>query len=130
MVPEVNMSKLKIASAVVALSSVLALPAWSADTNAPANLDAQVPATGQPSATPTDGTTGSNSGAGGSRATPQKHPPTAAMDTATPTDKSPTKAKAAKHPPTGQMDSAAPDQKSPATSSAAQTRAPTDPMPK
>ena len=48
-----------------------------------------------------------------------KHPPTAIMDRATPTDKSTSeKGASTKHPPTSAMDRAAPEQKSPESDSA------------
>jgi hypothetical protein len=120
MVPEVNMNKLRIASAIAALTSALALPAWGADTtdatnNNPANLDKQVPST----ATPQSGAATSDSATGGQQgskdqANGDKHPPTAVMDSVTPAGKTTTpKSAAEKHPPTSQMDRAAPDQKSP-----------------
>lgn len=45
-----------------------------------------------------------------------KHPPTAQMDKATPTQKTPSDKPAAKHPPTNAMDKATPDEKSPNSS--------------
>ena len=111
MVPEVNMNKLRIASAVAALTSALALPVWGANAtnDGTANLDQQVPstATQQPAPTTSDSATKA-----------RKQTPTAAMDSATPTEKSTTgKSAATKHPPTTEMDRAAPDQKSPGSTS-------------
>ena len=118
MVPEVNMNKLRIASAVAALTSALAIPAWGADaTNAAkdgaSNIDQPVQQ-GAPDAAkgaaPSDAKT--------TRANPPKHPPTSAMDSATPSEKTTTdKAASTKHPPTTRMDRAAPDEKSPGTAS-------------
>jgi len=114
MVPEVNMNKLRIASAVAALTSALAIPAWGADaTNAAkdgaSNIDQPVQQSGTGDGANGTGPTGSNA----NQAKARKHPPTSAMDSATPPDKT-TNAKAStKHPPTSQMDRAAPDQKSP-----------------
>ena len=108
------MNKLRIASAAVVLASALALPAWAANANdatnkdGASNLDQSVPAAG----TAAPGTVPSDSKAAQSKA--RKHPPTAAMDSATPTEKTTTdKAASTKHAPTSQMDRAAPDQKSP-----------------
>jgi hypothetical protein len=122
MVPEVNMNKLRIASAVAALTAALVLPAWGADatSNGTANLDQQVPSTStQPTAPATsDSATAGTQQGSNSKANPRKHPPTAAMDSATPTEKTPTgKSAATKHPPTTQMDRAAPDEKSPGSTS-------------
>jgi len=116
------MNKLRIASAVAALTAAFALPAWGADatSNGTANLDQQVPSTStQPTAPATsDGATVGTQPGSNSKANPRKHPPTAAMDSATPTDKTPTgKSAATKHPPTTQMDRAAPDEKSPGSTS-------------
>src|SRR5438046_3134429 len=94
MVPEVNMNKLRIASAVAALTAALALPAWGANTtdatsNSTANLDQPVPSTStQPTAPATgDNATGGTQQGSTSKANARKHPPTAAMDSATPTEK-------------------------------------------
>lgn len=45
-----------------------------------------------------------------------KHPATAQMDKATPTEKTPSDKPATKHPPTSAMDNATPDEKSPKSS--------------
>ena len=133
------MNKLRIASALAAFTSVLALPALGAGSNDPpnsaANLDAKVPANAtQPAAPAPDGATGTTNAAGAAHANPQKHPPTAAMDSATPTEKTPDSASAMKHAPTNQMDNAAPDQKSlpasPADAASSGSRIPTSQLPK
>jgi len=119
------MNKLRIASAVAALTAALALPAWGANTtdatsNSTANLDQPVPSTStQPTAPATgDNATGGTQQGSTSKANARKHPPTAAMDSATPTEKTTTdKSAGTKHPPTSQMDRAAPDEKSPGSTS-------------
>jgi len=111
------MNKLRIASTVIALASAVTFPAWAANTtdvskDGASNLDSSVTqsANGNAAAAPSD------SKATQSKA--RKHPPTAAMDSATPAEKTTTdKSAATKHPPTSQMDRAAPDQKSSPTSS-------------
>jgi len=115
------MKKLRIASAVAALTSALALPVWGAtanDTsNSAANLDQTVPSASTQQASPATGNagaTGAQQDSKAARARSREHPPTAAMDRATPTDKSDSAA-SVKHPPTSQMDAATPDQKSPAS---------------
>jgi hypothetical protein len=113
----VNMNKLRIASAVAALASALALPAWGADptNNGAANLDQSAT---QQSAPATSAATGDLKGSKAA-AKARKQTPTAAMDSATPTEKSTSGNSATtKHPPTTEMDRAAPDQKSPAASTA------------
>ena len=109
------MNKLRIASAVAALTSALAIPAWGADaTNAAAsNIDQPVQ-----QAAPDAAKGSAPSDAKATRANPPKHPPTSAMDSATPSEKTTTgKAASTKHPPTTRMDRAAPDEKSPGTAS-------------
>lgn len=116
------MNKLRIASTVFALASTLTFPAWAATTtdvskDGASNLDSSVtqPANAN-AATPSD------SKATQSKA--RKHPPTAAMDSATPAEKTTAdKSAATKHPPTAQMDRAAPDQKSSGASSDASSTA-------
>jgi len=55
-----------------------------------------------------------------------KHPPTARMDRATPSDKaSPSDADSSMHPPTGRMDRATPAEKSPGSDSAASPKSST-----
>ncbi|HKP67601.1 MAG TPA: hypothetical protein VJX31_13300 [Casimicrobiaceae bacterium] len=110
------MNKLRIASTVIALASAITFPAWAANTtdvskDGASNLDSAVTQPANANATaPAD------SKATQSKA--RKHPPTAAMDSATPAEKTTTdKSAATKHPPTSQMDRAAPDQKSSPTSS-------------
>ena len=110
------MNKLRIASTVFALASAVTFPAWAADTtdvskDGASNLDSPVTQPANANATAP-----SDSKAAQSKA--RKHPPTAAMDSATPTEKATTdKSAATKHPPTSQMDRAAPDQKSSPTGS-------------
>jgi hypothetical protein len=96
---------------------------WSATandaSNRAANLDQSAPsASGQqsPAATGDTTSTGASQDAKGAQARSREHPPTAAMDRATPTDKSDSSA-SVKHPPTSQMDGATPDQKAPASAS-------------
>ena len=115
------MNNLRIAAMVAAMTSALALPAVGANAadatnNGAANLDQQVPssASQQPGS---DATSGAQQNTP-ARANARKHPPTAAMDSATPADKATTsKSAATKHPPTTEMDRAAPDQKSPGSTS-------------
>jgi hypothetical protein len=121
MVPEVNMNKLRIASAVAALTSALALPAWGADptNNGAANLDQSATQQSAPATSAAPGDLKDSKAAQKAR----KQTPTAAMDSATPTEKSTEKSTSGnsaktKHPPTTEMDRAAPDQKSPAASTA------------
>jgi len=124
MVPEVNMNKLRIAAAVAALTSALALPAWAANANDPQTVGASN--IDQPVQQPADtAARAGQSDAKPSQANPRKHPPTSAMDSATPSDK-PTSEKPAsnKHPPTTRMDRAAPDEKSPAAPSDANSTGP------
>lgn len=124
MVPEVNMNKLRIASTVAALTSAMTFCVWAAGPtgatkDGASNIDQPVQQAG-----PTDTT--ARSDAKTSQANPRKHPPTSAMDSATPSNKTTTdKAAGNKHPPTTRMDRAAPDEKSPATpSDASPTGAP------
>ena len=110
------MNKLRIGSTLVALASAMTFPAWAANTtdvskDGASNLDSSVTqsANGNPAA-PSD--------AKATQSKARKHPPTAALDSATPTEKTTTdKSGAMKHPPTSQMDRAAPEQKSSPTSS-------------
>lgn len=111
------MNKLRIASAIAALTSALALPAWGADptNNAAANLDQSATQQSTPATSAATGDLKDSKAAAKAR----KQTPTAAMDSATPTEKSTSGNSATtKHPPTTEMDRAAPDQKSPAASTA------------
>jgi len=124
MVPEVNMNKLRIASAVAALASSLAFPVWGATANdatkdAAANLDQPVQTNAtQQSAPMTNDASGAVKQDAKAAAKARKQTPTAAMDSATPTEKSTAGQSATtKHPPTTEMDRAAPDQKSPGSTS-------------
>lgn len=118
------MDKLRIASAVAALTSALALPAWGAGVNdgakdRAANLDQPLQSMATQQATPAanDDTTAGAQDSRGAQATARKHPPTAAMDSATPNEKTTSdRSPSSKHPPTTAMDRAAPDQASPAPS--------------
>ena len=122
------MNKLRIASTVITLASAMTFPAWAANTtdvskDGASNLDSSVtqPANG-------NATTPSDSKATQSKA--RKHPPTAAMDSATPAEKTTTdKSAATKHPPTSQMDRAAPDQKSTSKSDSSSTSSDTSSQP-
>jgi len=123
MVPEVNMNKLRIASAVAALTSALAFSAWGADsTSAAADGASNLDRSAQQSTTAdtAQGAASSKSDAA-KAADARKRTPTAAMDSATPTEKSTTDNASTKHPPTSQMDSAAPDQKLPDSAGGATT---------
>ena len=82
-----------------------------ADSNTAAQLGSDTPKATVPS--DSDATTPGADGATPKQTT--KHPPTAVMDEATPTEKTPTN-KQAKHPPTARMDAATPDEKSPKVS--------------
>jgi len=78
------MNKLRIASAVAALTSALAIPAWGADaTNAAkdgaSNIDQPVQQSGTGDGANGTGPAGSNA----NQAKARKHPPTSAMDSAT-----------------------------------------------
>jgi len=66
-----------------------------------------------PPAAGDDATTGSTQKNDATSKQKTRHPPTAQMDKATPTQKTPTDMPAAKHPPTRAMDQATPDEKSP-----------------
>ena len=114
----------RIASAVAALTSALALPVWGANTadaptNGAANLDQQVPSTATQQAAPAsiDSATGGAQKDSNDAAKARKQTPTAAMDRATPADKATDRSAATKHPPTTEMDRAVPDQKSTGTTS-------------
>lgn len=126
------MNKLRIASAIAALTSALALPAWGADpttNNGAANLDQQVPSSAtQQSTAATSAATGDLKDSKAA-AKARKQTPTAAMDSATPADKSTMGNSATtKHPPTTEMDRATPDQKgSAATDTPAASAAPASP---
>lgn len=125
------MNKLRIASAIAALTSALALPAWGADStsNAAANLDQQVPSSATQQSTPATSAATGDLKDSKAAAKARKQTPTAAMDSATPTEKSTSGNSATtKHPPTTEMDRAAPDQKgSAATGTPAAGTAPASP---
>ena len=116
MVPEANMNKLRIASTVIALASAMTFPTWAANTtdvskDGASNLGSSV-------TQPANANAPAPSDSKATQSKVRKHPPTAAMDSATPAEKTTTdKSAATKHPPTSQMDRAAPDQKSSTTSS-------------
>ena len=126
---EGNMKRSGIAAALSAVTFVLGLPALAhanGQLNKAASLDesaatqiAQSPATNATGADATSsGDVKAQSNAG------KKHPPTAAMDQATPPAKSaPSKSTGAKHPPTAAMDNAAPQERSPGSSSTPDTSA-------
>jgi hypothetical protein len=85
-------------------------------TDANSNSAAQLGA-GTPKATvPNDSDAASQNGDTDTSRQRIKHPPTARMDEATPTQKTPRDKPAAKHPPTRAMDNATPDEKSPTPS--------------
>ena len=124
------MNKLRIASTVIALASAVTFPAWAATTT-----DVNRDAASNPDSTVTQPANGNATAPSDSKATQskaRKHPPTAAMDSATPAEKTATdKSAATKHPPTSQMDRAAPDQKSSTTSSdTSSTSSGTSPAPR
>jgi hypothetical protein len=119
---EGNMKRSGIAAALSAVTFVLGLPALAhanGQLNKAAALDepqtAQSPATAN--ATGADATSSGDVKAQSNAG--KKHPPTAAMDQATPPAKAaPGKSTGAKHPPTAAMDSATPQERSPGSTSA------------
>ena len=87
MVPEVNMNKLRIASAVAALTSALAIPAWGADaTNAAKDGVSKIDQPVQQSGPVTPRTALARRGRTQTRRSSATSP-TSAMDSATPPDK-------------------------------------------
>jgi len=124
------MKRSGIAAALSAVTFLLGVPALAhanGQVNKAAQLDesaatqiAQSPATGN--ATGADATSSGDVKAQSNAG--KKHPPTAAMDQATPPSKSASdKSTGAKHPPTAAMDKAAPQERSPGSSSTPDTSA-------
>jgi hypothetical protein len=111
------------------LASSLAFPVWAANASdatkdGASNIDQPVQSNATQQAAPVTNDAAGGAKQGGAKqdsnaaAKARKQTPTAAMDSATPTEKSTTgKSAATKHPPTTEMDRAAPDQKSPGSTS-------------
>jgi len=122
---EGEMKKSRVAAALSAVTFALVLPsvAYShGQANNGAASDASAPTYTAQSSSSTNAA-GNDAASSGDLAKSKadvgkKHPPTAAMDQATPPAKSaPGKSSAAKHPPTAAMDSAAPQERSPGSTS-------------
>ncbi|HSC98393.1 MAG TPA: hypothetical protein VLI21_05800 [Casimicrobiaceae bacterium] len=122
------MKRSGIAAALSAATFVLGLPAL-ADANGQVNKAAQLDESAaaqiaqSPATANTTGTDATSSGDVKAQSNVgKKHPPTAAMDQATPPATSASgKSTAAKHPPTAAMDQAAPQERSPGSSSTPDT---------
>jgi hypothetical protein len=119
---EGTMKRSRIATALSAVTFALGLPALS-HANGQANnaaADLSAPTQTAQSASTMNTTGGDTTSASDVKTPPngvKKHPPTAAMDQATPREKSAPGKSAAKHPPTAAMDSATPQERSPGSTS-------------
>jgi hypothetical protein len=130
------MNRLVLARVLPAIALALALPAWAIgpsdeakENGAKSSSDQAKPASTGSDASTSTATQGDMQKAQrqrkGSAGEQKAHGPTAAMDRATPTEKSDIDDASAKHPPTVRMDRSTADQKSPASkSSSNDTQAP------